>query len=116
MRRNPDMIIDYKQDLRLFRSRASQVGVLALALLWLLIPMQLDDAWLGILNSVAVFAIGGIGLNLLTGYTGEVSLGHAFFMAVGAFTAAFLGSKGLPMPAWLVLAAITGGLIGALIG
>jgi branched-chain amino acid transport system permease protein len=116
MRRNPDMITDYKQDLRLFRSRASQVGVLVLALLWLLLPLQLEDAWLTILNYVAVFAIGGIGLNLLTGYTGQVSLGHAFFMGIGAFTGAFLGTNGWPFLVWLLVAAVLGAGIGALIG
>jgi branched-chain amino acid transport system permease protein len=116
MRRNPDMIIEYKQDLRLFRTRSSQVAVLALAVVWLALPMQMEDAWLAILNSVAVFAIGGIGLNLLTGYTGQVSLGHAFFLAVGAFTAAFLGKNGWPMPVWLLAAVAFGALTGALIG
>jgi branched-chain amino acid transport system permease protein len=116
MKRNPDMLTDYRQDLRLFRSRAAQVGVAVLALVWLMLPMQLDDAWLGLLNSVAVFAIGGIGLNLLTGYTGQVSLGHAFFMAVGAFTAAYLGKSGWPLVVWLAVAAVLGGGIGALVG
>jgi branched-chain amino acid transport system permease protein len=116
MSANPDMLTDYRQDLRLFRTRAMKVAMLVLALLWLALPMQLEDTWLGILNYVAVFAIGGIGLNLLTGYTGEVSLGHAFFMAVGAFTGAFLGNKGLPMIVWLPAAIAAGALVGALIG
>jgi branched-chain amino acid transport system permease protein len=116
MRRNPDMITEYKQDLRLFKTRASQVGVLVMLLLFLAAPMQLEDAWLNILNYVAMFAIGGIALNLLTGYTGQVSLGHSFFMAIGAFTAAFLGNKGWPLPVWLIVAAVIGGAIGALVG
>jgi branched-chain amino acid transport system permease protein len=116
MRRNPEMITDYRQDLRLWRTRWAQGGMIALCVLWLAVPGQLDDAWLGILNSVAVLAIGGIGLNLLTGYTGQVSLGHAFFMAVGGFAAAYLGRSGFPLLGWLVLAAILGGGIGALIG
>jgi branched-chain amino acid transport system permease protein len=115
-RRNPDMITDYRQDLRLFKTRGMQVGMLALALLWLWLPMQADDVWLGILNGVAIIAIGGIGLNLLSGYTGQISLGHAFFMAMGAFTAAFLSSKGVPMLGWLVVAALVSALVGALIG
>jgi branched-chain amino acid transport system permease protein len=116
MRRNPEMITDYRQDLRLFRSRPAQIGMLVLALLWLALPFQLEDGWLGILNSVAVIAIGGIGLNLLTGYTGQVSLGHAFFMAVGAFTAAYLGKNGWSFVVWLLVAAVLGGALGALIG
>jgi branched-chain amino acid transport system permease protein len=116
MRRNPDMITDYRQDLRLFPSRAMQVGIVVLALLWLALPMQLEDSWLTILNSIAVFAIGGVALNLLTGYTGQVSLGHAFFMAVGAFTAAYLAKNGWPFAVWLVAGGLVGAAIGALVG
>src|SRR4051794_4284124 len=116
MRRNPDMITEYQQDLRLYRTRMSQFGLLLLALLWLMLPMQLEDAWLGILNTVAVFAIGAIGLNLLSGYTGEVSLGQAFFMGMGAFTALFLGNKGWPFLLVLVLSTLVGGLLGAIVG
>jgi branched-chain amino acid transport system permease protein len=123
-RRNPGMITEYRQDLRLHRTRAAQFGIVLMALIWLAAPMQLEDAWLGILNGVAIYAIGGIGLNLLTGYTGQVSLGSAFFMAVGAFTGVymaknglpFLGIGALPFVLWLPLAAVAGGAIGALIG
>ena len=51
------------------------------------------DFWLGVLVRVGIFAIGAIGLNLLTGYTGQVSLGHAFFLAVGAYTWAHFGGE-----------------------
>jgi branched-chain amino acid transport system permease protein len=116
MSRNPYMITDYRDDLKLFRGRGIQIGMLVAALVWLVAPLQLEDAWLGILNQVAVFAIGGIGLNLLTGFTGQVSLGHAFFMGVGAFTAAYLGSEGLPMLVWASLAVVIGAGVGALVG
>jgi branched-chain amino acid transport system permease protein len=116
-RRSPNLVTDYRQDVRLFRSRLAKLGVIVLLLLWLFLPLQADDFWLGVCNYIAVVAIGGIGLNLLTGFTGQVSLGQAFFMACGAFTAAFLGSKHeWPFLAWLLAAAVIGGLIGALIG
>jgi branched-chain amino acid transport system permease protein len=118
MRRNPSMTLEYTDDLRLFRTRASQVGLVALAVLWLLAPLNLDDFWLSVLNYVGVTAIGAIGLNLLTGYTGQISLGHAFFLGVGAYTAAWLGNEidGVSLLVWIPAAALVGGLVGAAIG
>ncbi len=111
------MIVEYGDDLRLFPSSASKLAILALLVVFLVVPFGLTDFWLTILNSVAIFAIGGIGLNLLTGYTGQVSLGQAFFVAVGAFTAAYFGAQhGWPMLAWVAMAALIGGALGALIG
>lgn len=116
-RRSPDMVVDYADDVRLFPTRGAQLGILLLLVLFLLIPNSLDDFWIGVLNYCAIFAIGGIGLNLLTGFTGQVSLGTAFFLAAGAYTAAYFGGKhDWPMLAWLPMAALIGGLLGALIG
>src|SRR5690606_41615175 len=62
------------------------------------------------------------GLNILTGLAGQVSLGHAFFMAVGAYTAAVFGSPqgplwglGLPIWIWLPTAGIVPAILGTLI-
>jgi branched-chain amino acid transport system permease protein len=116
-RRNPEMLVDYADDVGLFRTRGFQIGMLLLLVLYLLIPNSLDDFWVGVLNYCSIFAIGGIGLNLLTGYTGQVSLGHAFFIGCGAYAAAwFGGEQGWPMILWLPAAALVGGLLGALIG
>jgi branched-chain amino acid transport system permease protein len=77
----------------------------------------LSDFQLTVVNIVGYFAIGGIGLNILTGYTGQVSLGHAFFIGVGAYVAAYFGVQhGWPLIAWLPTAAVVGGVIGGLIG
>jgi branched-chain amino acid transport system permease protein len=117
LRTNPDMVVDYADDLKLFRSRLMKVAMLVLLVGYLMLPLQIDDFWLGVLNFAAIFAIGGIGLNLLTGYTGQVSLGQAFFVAIGAFTAAYLGGKlDWPMWLWLPTAALLGAAIGALVG
>jgi branched-chain amino acid transport system permease protein len=116
-RSSPDMIVDYRDDLRLFPTRSKQVALLVLLVLFLVAPFGLTDFWLTVLNAVAIFAIGGIGLNLLTGYTGQVSLGQAFFVAVGAFTAAYFGARhGWPMLGWVAMAALIGAALGALIG
>jgi branched-chain amino acid transport system permease protein len=82
-----------------------------------------DNDWLKILSRVAIFAIGALGLHLLSGLAGQVSLGHAFFVAIGAYTAAVLGGEtgtstwglGLPIWIWLPAAGVVAAAVGALI-
>lgn len=80
------------------------------------LPFWLGPAMLTTAVFVLIAAIGVTGLNVLTGYTGQVSLGHAFFLAAGAYTAVVLAELGLPAIVWLpaagVVAAVFGGLIG----
>ncbi len=114
--RNPAMVVRYDDDLRLFRSRPAKAGVVAFGLVWLLVPLNLTDYPLLVLSYAGAAAIGAIGLNLLTGYTGQVSLGHAFFTGAGAYACAYLGAeRGLPIGVWLPAAAAIGCLMGAAI-
>ncbi len=78
--------------------------------------------WLRLLTTVGIYAVGALGLNILTGLAGQVSLGHAFFMGLGAYTAAVLGAPegalwglGLPMWIWLPGAGIVAALVGILV-
>jgi branched-chain amino acid transport system permease protein len=118
MKPHRNMTRDYADDLRLHRTRASQIGLVLMLAVWLLVPYMLtDDYWLSVLDYAGIAAVGALGLNLLTGYTGQVSLGHAFFIGAGAYAAARLGGQwDLPLPLWLLGAGIVGGLIGAAIG
>src|SRR5947209_4592504 len=50
-----------------------------------------SENWLTIVNYTLIEAIAVLSLNVLSGYTGQISLGITFFMAIGAYTAAFLG-------------------------
>ena len=103
----------YAQDFQLFRHEGQVFwyGLLAAALL--VLPFVLTDFYLGELSLVFIYAIAGIGLMLLTGYTGLVSLGHAAFLAIGAYSHAYFLSKGWPflvsLPAATLLTAIVGG-------
>lgn len=108
----------HEDELRLFRSRWAQAGLVALVLLWAFTPFFLaDDFWLSVLDYAGIAAIGALGLNLLTGYAGQVSLGHAAFIGLGAYTTGYLGSElELPMVVWLPGAALMGALVGAVIG
>lgn len=100
--------------LRAPASRAVAVGLLAL---YLLLPLGVSDFWLSVLAYAGIAAIGAYGLNLLTGYAGQVSLGHAAFIGVGAYTAGWLGADNdLPLPLWLAGSALVGAAIGAIIG
>lgn len=82
-----------------------------------------DNDWMKLLSHVAIFGIGALGINLVAGVAGQVSLGHAFFMGVGAYVGAIFGSPpgelwglGLPMWIWLPMAGIVPALIGLLVG
>lgn len=82
-----------------------------------------DNDWMKLLSQVAIFGIGALGINLLTGVAGQVSLGHAFFMGLGAYVAAIFGGApgdlwglGLPMWVWLPMAGVIPALIGFLVG
>src|SRR5918992_1507895 len=117
-RPHQNMTRRYADELKLFRSRAAKAWLVVLVALWLLTPMFMTDPfWLSVLNYAGIAAIGAIGLNILTGYTGQVSLGHAFFIGAGAYVAAAVGGDlGLPLVLWLPAAALFGAGVGALIG
>ena len=106
---------DYGQDIRLVRhgGQAFWYGLLGLALA--LAPL-LPEYYLSQLTFVCIYALVGAGLMLLTGYTGQISLGHAAFLAVGAYTEAVLQAKGVPFGVSLAAAAALAGLAGVVIG
>ncbi len=85
------------------------------------------DSWLSVLDTVMIYAIAALGLNVLSGYAGQVSLGIAFFMGLGAYIAAWLGGGpalfpgqpsglNLPVVIWLPAAGVVAAVAGALIG
>ena len=76
-------------------------------------PLLAGDYLLSIANLAAIAVVGAIGLNILTGYTGQISLGHGAFMSVGAYTAAILATRA-GLPVWVCLPA--GGAMAALVG
>jgi branched-chain amino acid transport system permease protein len=116
--KNLHLTLRYEDDLKVFRSRWSRAGIVAVIVIALLLPLSIrSDFWLGVLTLGGIYAIGALGLNLLTGYTGQVSLGHAVFLGVGAYSALWFGShQGLPLVVWLPAAAVVGGSLGAIVG
>src|SRR2546423_8077816 len=89
------MIRNYADDLRLFPTAAKRVSLVVLIALYLVIPYVINDEWASVLSLAGIVAIGAIGLNLLTGYTGQPSLGHAAFIGLGAFIAGYYGGGGI---------------------
>jgi branched-chain amino acid transport system permease protein len=105
----------YEQDIRLVKhgGQAFWYGLLGLALA--AAPL-LPEYYLSQLTFVCIYALVGVGLMLLTGYTGQISLGHAAFLAVGAYTEAVLQAKGVPFGVSLLAAGALAGLAGIVIG
>ncbi len=103
----------YEGDMALYPLPLARYSTLGIVVVLLLIPLFLDSHLMALLNLVTLASIGAIGLNLLVGYTGQVSLGQGGFMMVGAYTAALLTVR-LGMPFWVGLPA--GGAVAALVG
>src|SRR5258706_9790656 len=68
------------------------------------------------LQFICIYSIVGLGLMLLVGFTGQISLGHAAFLAIGAYTEALLQARGLPFFVSLPVAALLSGAMGWLLG
>jgi len=111
-----DFKTSYARDMALLDTRFTRVGFGLLVALLLLAPLLLGR-YLFLLNAIGIFAIGAVGLSLLTGFAGQISLGHAAFMAVGAYTSWLATTRlGVPFLLALPLAGLTAFLVGALVG
>ena len=107
---------DYAQDIRLAKHGGHVFWYSALMLLLVVAPWLLAEYWLAQLTFVMIYAIAGLGLMLLAGFTGLFSLGHAAFLGVGAYTQAVLTNMGLPFPLALACAAGLSGAVGLVVG
>jgi branched-chain amino acid transport system permease protein len=104
----------YAADMALYPLPIAKYTVAVLAVLFIVVaPLILSEYQLSILNLISISVVGALGLNILVGYTGQISLGHGAFMSVGAYTAANLAVR-LDLPFWLTLPA--GGLMAAFFG
>jgi len=107
---------DYDQDIRLFKHGGYAWSYGALLAVVLLAPLLVGAYLQSQLVFVFIYAIIGVGLLILTGFTGQVSLGHAAFLAIGAYTTAYLQRLGVPFLVYLPLSALIAGAVGALVG
>ena len=107
----------YAQDMAILRTKTHwALFIIFLALLFAA-PLYLGNYWLGVANLIGITLIAATGLNILIGYCGQLSIGHAGFIAVGAYTSAVLTNRlELPFLVGLICAGFTAGLIGLIFG
>jgi branched-chain amino acid transport system permease protein len=104
----------YRADMALYPLPVAKQAVGIVAALFLVVaPLALSGYYLSILNLILIAIVGAVGLNLLVGYTGQISIGHAAFMSVGAYTAANLITR-FDAPFWIAVPA--GGVMAAAVG
>lgn len=109
--------LSYASELRLRHTRSEKVRLALVIALLAALPWMLDNYWLSIVNSIGIAVVGAVGLNILVGFTGQISLGQGGFLAVGAFTSALLsGRAGLPIPLSVAAAMLVTAAAGAVIG
>jgi branched-chain amino acid transport system permease protein len=136
VRGRPRFYTSYQAETSIFPSWTQRLALFVLLLMAVLLPFSLpvinqlpivrflgDPDWIRLLTQAVIFAIAALGLNLLSGVAGQVSLGHAFFMGTGAYAAVFLGGVssdnlwglGLPIWIWLPGAGICAALVGIIV-
>lgn len=107
------LVTRYEDDLRLFPSLWHRVGWAVALVILLAWPWLAAGRWMTVGNLALVAVVGSAALMVLTGFAGQISLGHAAFLALGAYTAAVLGQR-FGWPFWLALP--LAGCVAALIG
>ncbi|HEB64677.1 MAG TPA: branched-chain amino acid ABC transporter permease [Chloroflexi bacterium] len=107
----------YRADMALRRTHAEKIRLALFLVFMLVFPFFANRYYLTLANQVGIATIGAIGLNILTGYTGQISLGQGGFMAVGAYTAGLLTARmGMPWYASTLIACLVTAAVGAIFG
>src|ERR1700726_4762072 len=112
-----DFRTTYAADTTIFPTTTSHNAAIAGIVLICFAPLVLSAYWLSILIQIGIFAIAALGLNILVGFTGQISIGHAAFFLLGAFTSAYI-SNTLPIPVFFAipLAGVVTALVGLIFG
>ena len=107
----------YAQDMAIFRTRAQWILLGLFLILLFTFPLYSSGSYLTLMITIGIAIIAVHGLNILTGYCGQLSLGQAGFMAVGGYTLAILSAK-LSWPFWIALpaAGLAAGIVGIIFG
>ena len=108
---------DYATDMAVLRTKTHWAFFIGFLVIVFTAPLYLRSDWLSVFNLIGITIIAVTGLNILIGYCGQLSIGHAGFMAVGAYTTGVLtGELGWPFPVGLLCAGLSAGLIGIIFG
>ena len=107
----------YAADTTIFPTTTSRNAAIVGIVLICFAPLVFSEYWLSILIQIGIFAIAALGLNILVGFTGQISIGHAAFFLLGAFTSAYISNK-LPIPVFFAipLAGVITALVGLIFG
>ena len=123
LRRAGDFRTSYQSDRTIFPTRGSLLVCLAALALLCLLPLSIagkplvGSYWLALVIQIAIYGIAALGLNILVGFTGQISLGHSAFFGFGAFSTAYLsGRHGLPVYLSIPAAGLMTGLLGVVVG
>jgi branched-chain amino acid transport system permease protein len=122
-----DFKVSYRQDMAVFQTVFIRVSMGILFAVMLCLPFVLKSLskvmpikfgyLMNLINLIGIYIIGAHGLNILTGFTGQISLGHGAFMGVGAYASAILVTKsGLPFWVALPLSGLVTAMIGMIFG
>ena len=112
-----DMKRDYYEDIQLFESGVVLFWTVALLLVLFTIPLYTPNYYIYLLNMILVHVILAVGLNILVGSTGQISLGHAGFFAIGAYgTAVLMAKLQIPFVFAILMAALIAAFFGFILG
>jgi branched-chain amino acid transport system permease protein len=107
----------YAEDMAVVRTRTHWALLIGFLVLLFTAPLYLNNYWLSVFNLIGITLIAAIGLNILVGYCGQLSIGHAGFIAVGAYTSAILTNRlGMPFVVGFLGAGIVAGIVGLIFG
>ena len=108
---------DHAHDMAIYRTRLHWLMLAALLIFIFTLPLYASGRWLSLAILIGITVVSVHGLNILTGYCGQISMGHAGFMAVGAYTSAVLCTNvGWSFWAALPTAALVAGIVGVIFG
>ena len=107
----------YAEDMAIVRTGTHWVLLIGFLILLFTAPLYFNNYWLGVFNLIGITLIAAVGLNILVGYCGQLSIGHAGFIAVGAYTSAILTNRlEMPFLVGLIGAGLLSGLVGLVFG
>jgi branched-chain amino acid transport system permease protein len=107
----------YAEDMAIVRTRTHWALLIGFLTFLFTAPLYLGGTWISLFNLIGCTLIAAVGLNILVGYCGQLSIGHAGFIAVGAYTSAVLTNRlELPFIVGLISAGIVSGVIGLIFG
>jgi branched-chain amino acid transport system permease protein len=111
------LVTRYRDDQALVPDMWQKVGLILGLIAIVVFPFQVSERWLVVGNLALVAVVGSVALMILTGFAGQISLGHAAFLAVGAYTTAILGAR-YHLPYWVIvpMAGVLSAAVGLAIG